>query len=144
MTVRREESPGQVGATQVPAMRLVRHGVGFGLRTLGMLPVLVLVCIVFQLLNGRFSSLQNVSIIAQQASINVVLAAGMTFVILTTGIDLSVGSMLAAAAMVALLAPSFPAGKAGWLGLPAGLLTGLICGAINGGLIAGFRLPPSS
>jgi len=75
MTVRREESSREVGATQAPAMQLVRVGVGFGLRTLGMLPVLVLVCIVFQLLNGRFSSLQNVSIIAQQASINVVLAA---------------------------------------------------------------------
>src|SRR4051812_4442863 len=143
MTARREASPGPVGATRAPAMQLVRHGVGFGLRTLGMLPVLVLVCIVFQLLNDRFFSLQNVSIIAQQASINVVLAAGMTFVILTTGIDLSVGSMLAAAAMVALIVSKLPGWEGiGWFGLPAGLLTGLICGAINGGLIAGFRLPP--
>ena len=54
MTLRREESSGQIGATQAPAMHLVRNGVGFGLRTLGMLPVLVLVCIVFQLLNDRF------------------------------------------------------------------------------------------
>jgi ribose transport system permease protein len=143
MTVRREESSGQVGATQAPAIHLLRHGVGFGLRTLGMLPILVLVCIVFQFLNDRFFSLQNVSIIAQQASINAVLAAGMTFVILTTGIDLSVGSILAAAAMVALIVSKLPGWEGiGWLGLPAGLLTGLVCGAINGGLVAGFRLPP--
>lgn len=143
MTVRREENPGRVGANQAQAMNLVRHGVGFGLRTLGMLPVLVAVCIVFQLLNDRFFSVQNISIIAQQASINVVLAAGMTFVILTTGIDLSVGSMLAASAMVALLVSKIPGWESfGWLGLPAGLLTGLIFGAINGGLVAGFRLPP--
>jgi ribose transport system permease protein len=143
MTVRREESPGQAVVAQAPVAQLVRHGVGFGLRTLGMLPVLVLICIVFELLNDRFSSLQNVSIIAQQASINVVLAAGMTFVILTSGIDLSVGSILAAAAMVALVVSKLPGGQAiGWLGLPAGLLAGLACGAINGGLIAGFRLPP--
>ena len=143
MTVRREESSGQAAATQTPTMHLVRQGVGFGLRTLGMLPVLVLVCIVFQLLNDRFFSLQNVSIVAQQASINIVLAAGMTFVILTSGIDLSVGSMLAAAAMVALIVSKLPGWEGfGWLGLPTGLLAGLICGAINGGLIAGFRLPP--
>ena len=47
-----------------------------------------------------FFSLQNLSIVTQQASINIVLAAGMTFVILTGGIDLSVGSILAASAMV--------------------------------------------
>src|SRR3954468_10098807 len=120
MTARREASPGPVGATRAPAMQLVRHGVGLGLRTLGMLPVLVLVCIVFQLLNDRFFSLQNLSIVAQQASINIVLAAGMTFVILTTGIDLSVGSMLAASAMVALLVSKLPGEGIGWLGLPAG------------------------
>jgi ribose transport system permease protein len=143
MTVRREESSARAAPAQAPAMHLVRQGVGFGLRTLGMLPVLVLVCIVFQLLNDRFFSLQNVSIVAQQASINIVLAAGMTFVILTSGIDLSVGSILAAAAMVALVVSKIPGWEGfGWLGLPAGLLAGLICGAINGGLIAGFRLPP--
>ena len=48
-------------------------------------------------------SWQNLSIVAQQASINTVLAAGMTFVILTGGIDLSVGSILAAGAMLAVL-----------------------------------------
>jgi len=60
------------------------------LRALGMLPVLVLLCLGFTLLTENFASLQNLSIIAQQASINLVLAAGMTFVILTGGIDLSV------------------------------------------------------
>ena len=54
------------------------------------------------------------------------LASGMTFVILTGGIDLSVGSILAASAMVALIASLIP----GWglLGIPAALLTGLFFG----------------
>jgi ribose transport system permease protein len=143
MTASGEGSSPVQSAVSRPAAGAVRHGVGFGLRTLGMLPVLVLVCIVFYLLNDRFFSIQNISIVAQQASINVVLAAGMTFVILTSGIDLSVGSILAAAAMVALVVSKIPGWESlGWLGLPAGLLTGLACGAINGGLIAGFRLPP--
>jgi ribose transport system permease protein len=119
---------------------LVRQGLGTGLRTLGMLPVLILVCIVFQVLTDRFASWQNISIVAQQASINVVLAAGMTFVILTAGIDLSVGSILAMAAMVCVIVSKVP--DLGLLGIPAGLITGLVCGAINGGLIALFRLPP--
>ena len=77
---------------------------------------------------------------AQQASINTVLAAGMTFVILTGGIDLSVGSILAASAMAALIASLIP----GWgmLGIPAALLTGLVFGLLNGALIAFVELPP--
>lgn len=140
-------APGQESTTRservappAPTLHLVRHGVGLGFRTMGMLPVLLVVCIVFQLLTDRFASWQNLSIVMQQASINVVLAAGMTFVILTSGIDLSVGSILAASAMVALIASKIA--DWGMLGLPAGLVTGLICGAINGGLIAGFKLPP--
>ncbi|RZL99658.1 MAG: ribose ABC transporter permease, partial [Variovorax sp.] len=58
------------------------------IRALGMLPVLVLLCIGFSLASENFFSLQNLSIMTQQASINIVLAAGMTFVILTGGIDL--------------------------------------------------------
>src|SRR6478736_7460362 len=70
----------------------------------GMLPILVILCVGFHYLSGgRFFTPQNISIVAQKASINTVLAAGMTFVILTGGIDLSVGSMLAAAAMAAVI-----------------------------------------
>src|SRR5215470_4818392 len=110
------------------------------IRTIGMLPVLILLCIAFYFMNGRFASWQNVSIVMQQASINTVLAAGMTFVILTGGIDLSVGSILAAAAMVAVLGSLIP--DAGFLGILFGLLCGLVFGLANGGLIAFLRLPP--
>lgn len=110
------------------------------MRRVGMLPVLILLCIGFGSLADGFFSLQNASIVAQQASINVVLAAGMTFVILTGGIDLSVGSILAAAAVVTMLASNIPG--AGMLGVAAGLLAGLVCGLVNGSLIAFVRLPP--
>ena len=92
MSLPSQESSGNAGASSAtPALQLVRNGLSFGFRTLGMLPVLILLCIGFQLLTDRFASWQNLSIVMQQASINVVLAAGMTFVILTSGIDLSVG-----------------------------------------------------
>nr|WP_272211653.1 ribose ABC transporter permease [Marinicella sp. W31]MDC2877544.1 ribose ABC transporter permease [Marinicella sp. W31] len=105
-----------------------------------MLPVLVLLCIGFQLLSGRFISTSNLSIVMQQASINTVLAAGMTFVILTGGIDLSVGSALAMAAMLSLIVSMVP--DFGMLGIVAGLGCGLACGLFNGGLISTLKLPP--
>ncbi|WP_321800262.1 ABC transporter permease subunit [Burkholderia sp. BCC1988] len=110
------------------------------MRTAGMLPVLVLLCIGFGFMTDGFATLQNLSIVTQQASINIVLAAGMTFVILTGGIDLSVGSVLAAAAVGALLASTIPG--LGWLGIPAALAIGLGFGLVNGTLIAFLRLPP--
>ncbi|WP_439394549.1 ABC transporter permease subunit [Bradyrhizobium sp. PMVTL-01] len=108
---------------------------------LGMLPVLLILCIGFHVLSeGRFFTGQNLGIVLQQAAVNTVLAAGMTFVILTGGIDLSVGSILAASAMVGLTLSKMP--ELGLLWLPAALLTGLGFGIVNGALIALLRLPP--
>ena len=111
------------------------------IQAVGMLPVLILLCIAFHYMaEGRFFTAQNISIVAQQASINTVLAAGMTFVILTGGIDLSVGSILAASAMAAAITSLLPSW--GMLGIPAGLATGLFFGFLNGALIAFLKLPP--
>ena len=109
------------------------------IRTLGMLPVLILLCIGFSLASENFFSLQNLSIMTQQASINIVLATGMTFVILTAGIDLSVGSILAASAVVAMLVSKIP--EFGMLGIVGGMACGLLFGLINGVLIAFVKLP---
>ncbi len=111
------------------------------MQAVGMLPVLIILAIGFHLLtDGRFFTGQNISIVAQQAAINTVLAAGMTFVILTGGIDLSVGSILAASAMIGVMASLIP----GWglIGIPAAMLTGLFFGLINGSLVAFLKLPP--
>jgi len=110
------------------------------LQVAGMLPVLILLAIFFQVTTDRFFSFQNISIVAQQAAINIVLAAGMTFVILTAGIDLSVGSILAGSAMIAIIASHIP--EWGMLGIPAALGMGLAFGLANGILISAMRLPP--
>ncbi|MCW6507432.1 ABC transporter permease subunit [Lichenifustis flavocetrariae] len=145
-----------VKTTEAPSQKNVaakQHMQGI-LRAVGMLPILILIGLMFQFLSGyvesgsvssafssgRFISALNLSTVAQQAAVNTVLAAGMTFVILTGGIDLSVGSILAVAAMAALIVSKFP--SIGILGIPAGLLTGLAFGLINGGLISAMRLPP--
>lgn len=107
---------------------------------LGMLPILILLAVGFQFINPRFFTQTNLLIVMQQSSINIVLAAGMTFVILTGGIDLSVGSILAASAMVAVMVSLVP--DWGLLGVPAAILVGLGFGVINGLLIAYIKLPP--
>ena len=106
----------------------------------GMLPVLILICILFAVLTPNFLTENNIINVVRQASINIVLAAGMTFVILTGGIDLSVGSVLGLTAVMAVvvsLVPGF-----GWAAVPAALLTGLIIGVLTGVIIAYLGLPP--
>jgi ribose transport system permease protein len=110
------------------------------IQIVGMLPVLILICIGFEFATGKFLTGRNISIVMQQASINIVLATGLTFVILTGGIDLSVGSILAASAMVAVLVSLVP--DWGLLGVPAAILVGLGFGLVNGLLVAYIRLPP--
>lgn len=105
----------------------------------GMLPVLLLLCVGFSLMSESFFTVQNFSIISQQASINVVLASGLTFVILTGGIDLSVGSILAVSAVVALLVSQVPGFAP--LAIAAGLGVGLLLGLVNGALVAFGKLP---
>ncbi len=65
------------------------------MQTVGILPILILIVAVFGFIAPNFFTESNLLNITRQASINIVLAAGMTFIILTGGIDLSVGSILA-------------------------------------------------
>ena len=60
---------------------------------LSLLLAVVLVCIGFSLLSGRFADLDNLRNVLLQASATVIAAVGMTFVIATRGIDLSIGSI---------------------------------------------------
>ncbi|AFY87363.1 MAG: Ribose import permease protein RbsC [Chroococcidiopsis cubana SAG 39.79] len=110
------------------------------LQIVGILPILALICILFALLTPNFLTTGNIVNIFRQASINIVLATGMTFVILTGGIDLSVGSILGVTAVVGVLTSLIPG--VGWLAVPVALLAGLGLGLINGALIAFLDLPP--
>jgi ribose transport system permease protein len=117
-----------------------RQSVNNLLQIVGILPILLLISILFTLLTPNFLTTGNLVNILRQASINIVLATGMTFVILTGGIDLSVGSILGVSAVVAVLVSLIPA--LGWAAVPAALLTGLLLGLLNGALIALLDLPP--
>jgi ribose transport system permease protein len=106
----------------------------------GMLPVLVLICVLFSFLTPRFWSVGNGINVVRQASINIVLAAGMTFVILTGGIDLAVGSVLGVTAVISVFVSLMPG--ISWAAVPIALLVGLAIGVATGGLVAYVGLVP--
>lgn len=117
-----------------------RKSINTFLQIAGILPILVLICILFSVLSPNFLTPGNIVNIFRQASVNIVLATGMTFVILTGGIDLSVGSILAVSAVAALIVSLIPG--LSWAAVIAGLLTGLALGLLNGALIALLDVPP--
>ena len=106
----------------------------------GMLPVLIVICILFALLTPNFLTQNNIVNVVRQASINIVLAAGMTFVILTGGIDLAVGSVLGFTAVIAVAVSLQPA--LSWAAVPIALLAGLVVGVLTGMTVAYIGLPP--
>ncbi len=106
----------------------------------GMLPVLVVICILFAILTPNFLTQNNLVNVVRQASINIVLAAGMTFVILTGGIDLAVGSVLGFTAVIAVVVSLIPG--LSLVAVPAALLAGLLVGVLTGMMVAYVGLPP--
>ena len=108
----------------------------------GIVFAFILLCLVLSFANENFMSVGNWTNVLRQTSINGVLAIGMTFVILTKGIDLSVGSLLAVAGMVtgSLVTGDNPASP--WLAVAAGLLTGTVLGCVNGAIVARLSVAP--
>jgi ribose/xylose/arabinose/galactoside ABC-type transport system permease subunit len=105
------------------------------------LAVLVASSVVFGLLNSRFFLQINLSLITQQVAVVGTLAIGETLIILTAGIDLSVGAAMILAQMVmAQLAASN--GIPGPLALLIGIVVGAGAGLLNGALVTRIKLPP--
>ncbi len=105
----------------------------------GIYIALLLLVILMALIAPNFFSIKNGLNIAQAVSINAIVAAGMTVVILTAGIDLSVGSIVAASgvATVLLLNSGVPTAIAALIAI----LVGAFIGLINGAIIAYLALP---
>ncbi|MDP0487930.1 MAG: ribose ABC transporter permease [Fusobacterium sp. JB021] len=99
---------------------------------------LVIFSIIVSILNPRFLSIANFLNILRQTSINAIIATGMTFVILTGGIDLSVGSILALCGAVS--ASMLTNGVNGYIVLTVTLILGTILGAISGSFISYGKL----
>lgn len=125
-------------ATETPILsrrwtqRIAAHGIyaAFGLLLLAL-----------ALVSPVFATPENLFNIALQSSINALLAFGMTFVILTAGIDLSVGSLLALSGAIA-AGLMVTAGVPWPLAALCGLAAGTLLGAANGLAVTVFRIPP--
>jgi ribose/xylose/arabinose/galactoside ABC-type transport system permease subunit len=106
----------------------------------GSLIGLIGIGVVMSLLSDRFLPLPNLINIARQVSINAIIAMGVTLVIITGGIDLSVGSLVALTGCVAIIAMDLPG--ADFTGILIGLGVGAAAGLVNGILVAYARIPP--
>ena len=104
--------------------------------------VLLLSVLIFSsLVGGRFFAPFNLSLVLQQVTVIGVIAIAQTLIILTAGIDLSVGAiMVLSSIMMARAAVVW--GVPVELAFPLGILTGFVCGYINGALVTYVRLPP--
>ena len=109
-------------------------------RQFGTLIGLIGLCLVLWILTPYFLTVSNLLNVAQQISIIAIIAVGMTFVIITAGIDLSVGSILAFSGMVT--GSVLQAGFALPVAIFVGLFVGGLSGIVNGVLITYGRLPP--
>lgn len=107
----------------------------------GIYGVLVLLVVVLAIVSPVFLTGANIINILRQVAVNGIIAVGMTLVIITGGIDLSSGSVLALSAVVA-TSLAHPGGHGAGLAVAAGIGVGLAMGMVNGVLIARQRLPP--
>jgi erythritol transport system permease protein len=112
---------------------------------------LVVLVIIFASLSPSFLTTGTLTILASHVALNAILAIGMTFVILTAGIDLSVGSIVGLAAMVAggLINEGLVLEWLGitiyfnvWIVILLTLLVGVVVGAVNGWVITRFNVAP--
>jgi ribose/xylose/arabinose/galactoside ABC-type transport system permease subunit len=109
--------------------------------------LILIVAILAALEPDTFLKSENFLNVLSRSSVNGIIAMGMTAVIISGGIDLSVGSMMALAGMVGAvvmlrIGGGAPGAVAMWLGTLVGIGAGLLCGLVNGGLITALNLPP--
>ncbi|MEU3206751.1 substrate-binding domain-containing protein [Streptomyces cyaneofuscatus] len=107
----------------------------------GALSALVVLLVAMSLLSGDFLTTQNLLNVGVQAAVTAILAFGVTFVIVSAGIDLSVGSVAALSATV-LAWSATSAGVPVVLAVVLAIVTGIACGFVNGALISYGKLPP--
>ena len=133
-------------ALKMPASRKMRNS---GVKMLNMLgtkgkqnmiviAALIVLVVIFAALNPRFVSTGNIVSMAQSLAPYAIMALGVTFVIATGGIDLSIGTVCIASAVVA--GKMYEGGMPLWLTIPVMILIGTLFGFVNGLLVAKLKL----
>ncbi len=101
---------------------------------------IVVLFAVFSITANNFFTVRSVLSLALQTSAITIMGIGETFAIITAGIDLSIGSVIALSGTIAVMAAN--AGVPIWLSMVMGLLVGVVCGLLNGLMITKIKLPP--
>jgi len=102
---------------------------------------LILMIIIFSILSPNFPTYSNMNTILLATAVNGILAVGITFIIITGGIDLSIGTVMTfCSVMCAVTITNF--GFPIFVGLIVAVITGALCGFANGALVAKLKLPP--
>lgn len=110
------------------------------IQRMGPLLGLILLVVILSIISSDFLSISNIFNVLRQVSINALIAFGMTFVILTGGIDLSVGSIVALSS--ALAAGMMASGTNTGIAILAGILSGAAMGTVNGIIISRGKVAP--
>lgn len=131
----RKEATGEMSAAMKTQMRK-----NF-ISKYGSLVALIVLCIIITVLKPRFISPLNIRNVLRLASINGLLAVGMTFVCLTGGIDLSVGAVMGCAGMYSAYFAQASMNLPWFVGVIVGLAMGLAIGVFNGVCVAYLKVP---
>jgi ribose transport system permease protein len=139
------EAPEQQAVPDAPASDSYLKRLA-NLQSVWILGVLLVIVAAFSIAAGdKFLSTSNFSLISQNIAVWAVLGVGMTFVIITSGIDLSIGSVLVFSSVVAAKVMQAMGGD-GWstavVGILCALVAGIAWGVLNGVLIAKAKIPP--
>jgi rhamnose transport system permease protein len=111
-------------------------------RELGLLVFIVILCAIFQLRNHNFLTFSNIRDLLANTAILSILSVGMMMVLLTAGIDLSIGATVALSGMISALTVFAHPSLSPLLSLLEGMAVGAVCGALIGVLIARFNVLP--
>lgn len=110
------------------------------LRQGSVLICLIILCMFFSLISPDFLNSRNIISIVRSCSVTIIIAMGMLIVIITGGIDLSLGCIVAVCGIF--LAKMLVGGVSGFIAVPVTLIIGAVMGLINGAFIAYFDLQP--
>jgi rhamnose transport system permease protein len=111
-------------------------------RELGLLVFIVILCAIFQFRNHNFLTFSNIRDLLANTAILSILSVGMMMVLLTAGIDLSIGATVALSGMISALTVFAHPSLSPLLSLLEGMAVGAVCGALIGVLIARFNVLP--
>ena len=120
--------------------RVLRSGEGF--RELGLFVFIVILCVAFQLRNHSFLTLANIKDLLDNTAILGILSVGMMLVLITGGIDLSIGATIALAGMTSALTGMAIPTINPLLSILEGMAVGLVIGSLIGLLVARFKVLP--